>query len=140
LTGFVLSLVQLAAGVTVMHAPCPAYAAPTSCYVPETRTVYMTPRDERSRFALLHEYGHAWDFIKLTDAQRDRAKRLLGYSSSRDWWHWSPVSGTPGEAFADAYAYCAMGRWPYWVGTGYRRVCSLLPRSAFANLIARVGR
>jgi hypothetical protein len=136
MTGFILSLVQFATAVTIIHAPCPAYAQPTSCYDPVVRTIYITPRDERSRYALLHEYGHAWDFDRLTDPQRKRIQRLLGYSSARRWWQAFPSRQTPAEAFADAYAFCAMGQWPRWaLELSYRCICPLLPPSAYAVIL-----
>jgi hypothetical protein len=137
LTGFVLSLVQLVAGVTVLHQPCPIPPDDAghhySCYEPSTRTIYLSHRDERAgAYPLLHEYGHAWDFERLTDADRSRIKRILGYRQSRGWWSETEQDREtgmekPGEVFADAYAYCAMGsRQRKW------RICAMLPPSATA--------
>lgn len=136
MTGVILSLVQLVAAVSVAHHPCPAYkpvhGLSWSCYEPSTRTVYLARQDWRDRFALLHEYGHAYDFERMTDAEREQVKRILGYSQGRPWWLDRPGTNAPAETFADAYADCALGnRWRI------RRLCSMLPPSAYAVLIRR---
>jgi hypothetical protein len=138
MTGVILSLVQLVAGVTVAHQPCPFYPPDGaghrySCYDPPTLTIYLSHRDERAGpFALMHEYGHAWDFERLTEADRSRVKRILSYRQSRGWWSETEQDRetgmlAPGEEFANAYADCALGK-------GRPKLCALLPPSAYASL------
>lgn len=121
----IFSFVQLVTAVTIVHAPCPTYHYASSCYDPSTQMIYISKRDERSRFVLLHEYGHAYDFQRLTNTQRESFKRLLGYPAARDWWQMGHRD-KPGEVFADAYAWCALGFRPNYA-KWLARICPLLP-------------
>ena len=134
-----LFLVQFAAGVAIAHAPCPAYLpARVDCYDPAIRVVYIVEntRTEPGREALAHEYGHVYDFDSLTDPDRARFQRLLGYPASVKWWGKGMGHDdlAPAESFAEAYAACAVGRRFAWSPSPakLRRICALLPRSAYA--------
>lgn len=123
------SLVQLVVGLSVMSAPCPAYMPErqVSCYDPAARTIYLKPASFAPRFSLAHEYGHAWDYDRLNDETRARFQVLLGFSPLERWRN--PGGYSPSEAFANAYADCALGK-PRRI----RRVCALLPRYGRARV------
>lgn len=122
----ILSLVQLVVGIAIVQGPCPGVLPANSCYEPATRTIYIAPF-QRDADNLMHEYGHAWDFLRLTDTDRARFQRIMGYPRSLDWWQEPRYRLAPGEEFANAYADCALG-------TKRKRpiLCRLLPRSARA--------
>ena len=127
-----MSLVQIAAGITVMHQPCPAYLpVQVSCYVPETRTVYVRPKAFAPRFTLAHEYGHAWDYERLNDTSRGHFRQLLGFAPETPWR--TPGFYSPSEAFANAYADCALG-----TKRQIRGVCALLPASPYVAWLKQV--
>lgn len=131
-----ISLVQLVAGIALLHQPCPAYQPlMVSCYDPPSRTIYLSPDSLMPRFTLAHEYGHAWDFERLNDASRARFQRLLGFPASTPWWGGGIGVDTvsPGERFADAYSACVLGRRTAWnLGRSkIKRICALLPRRAY---------
>lgn len=135
-----MSLVQLVAGVSIAHQPCPAYLPDAvSCYSPEEKRIYLAPG--AGRFTLAHEYGHAYDFERLTSKDRRRFQVILGFGPDKPWWGRGTGRDdhSPGEVFADVYAYCALGVKDWWVSefVGQKRaykVCRLLPPSAYAAL------
>lgn len=75
--------------------------------------ISLLPTDWHSRFAVLHETGHAFDFQHMTKEDRIRAARILGHPGLRWFWStWNPLTHVrqPNmENFADWYAECAMG-------------------------------
>ena len=134
----ILSLVQLAAGVAIVHGPCPYYMPEQhfSCYYPSENQIYLLAEDQRDpeNHTLLHEFGHADDFTRLTRADRIRFRVAMGYKRTRGWWNEKysfsddrADSPSPGEAYAENYMGCALGeRWRI------RRFCRLLPPSSYA--------
>lgn len=123
-----VSLVALVIGIAVVPAPCPWQAHSNSCYVPAQRAIYIAPEHANNRDILMHEYGHAWDYERLTDTDRRRFQRLMGYPSRLGWWQEPRYRKSPGEAFADAYADCALG-----TSRRISRLCSLLPRRSVSR-------
>lgn len=142
-----LSLVQLVSGVAIVVGPCPALPGPAvNCYIGgQQPTIYVLRAELRpGRFqglVLLHEYGHAYDDLRLTDADRSRFKRLLGYRQSWGWWQEQSnydINGdrlSPAERFAEEYAICALGLRIRW-----KRICRLLPPSKLALVAAHSRR
>lgn len=122
----IISLVQLVAVAAIVPAPCPYTVPATSCYAPGPRVIYIAPAHRRDADTLMHEYGHAWDFQRLSNDDRERAQRALGFPKSQGWWEERKYRLSPAETFANAYADCALGTW--WRN---RKVCALLPRPAF---------
>ena len=132
MTPLLLSLVQLAAGVAIVPAPCPyterapeADALEWTCYDPATRGIYLARQDRGKLGVIFHEYGHADDVDRLTPAQRNRFKRLLGFSVRRGWWD-ARRSEPPAEEYAWAFSDCALG-----LARAKRAICDLLPLSAY---------
>lgn len=101
----------------------------------------------KSRFAKLHELGHAFDETMMDAGERQEYARLRHKGDLL--WTWSDVVangalvqaiGTPAEDFADAYAACRMRRtpWGLWEsGYGYyptprqhHRICRAITRAA----------
>jgi hypothetical protein len=102
---------------------------------------------DRSRFARLHELGHAYDATMMDAGERNRFASLMDMSDLL--WTWSDdidgaivqSPGTPAEKFADAYAACRMGLvvgsgHTWWTGYGYfptarqhRRICGVITRA-----------
>src|SRR4051812_5392944 len=102
---------------------------------------------DRTRFARLHELGHAYDATMMDASERNRFASLMDMSDLL--WTWSDdldgaivqSPGTPAEKFADAYAACRMGLivgsgHTWWTGYGYfptarqhRRICGLITRA-----------
>lgn len=119
----IASLVILVTGVMVLPQACPGVPADHgmgySCYVPQTKTIYLAKQDRHNRMTLFHEYGHAYDFEMLRPADRARFRRVLGYRPGRGWWQETRFGESPGEQFAESYAECAVGV--------SNRVCRFLP-------------
>jgi hypothetical protein len=104
------------------HVPLPdarirIWSGYPASYAPAHRELYL-PRpglqgttywDER--IALLHEFGHAFDFSVMDWADRRRFRTLVqtrcGWLSRRC--HLSGLNVPPVEMFADAYSACALG-------------------------------
>jgi hypothetical protein len=104
-----------------------------------------------------HELGHAFDQVMLDDYEREWFRDLMGLKT-RPWWillgaEWASLvphgysHASPGEIFADAYAYCRLRTVFTWrsakgthsldVGSGYdptnfqhRRVCRFIDIAA----------
>lgn len=60
-----------------------------------------------TRLTLAHELGHVWDAEHMTDQYRAAFTSQTG-SSGRPWFSEADTPFDPGEAFANAYAYCSM--------------------------------
>jgi hypothetical protein len=135
----------------VIHQPCPKFETAGGCFEPADNTIWIRP--DADRFALQHEYGHAFDATRLNDGERNRFLRYIRHVGSP--WHVKDpleVGGisrdSPNEQFADAYANCALGngvrhrshgviefRWESsttympWMSL-HKRVCAFLWRAA----------
>lgn len=70
----------------------------------------------------MHEYGHAWDYERLNDETRARFQVMLGFSPLVPWRN--PGGYSPSEAFANAYADCALG-----TKRRIRKLCALVGRN-----------
>ena len=146
MTGF---LVQFVAGVILLHAPCPVYTD-ASCYVQETRTIYLNSVPSERRVTEAHEYGHAYYFDRLDNrAGRQWIRHVLGYNPGHPFWGAGVGVDdySPGEAFADAYAVCATGEGRAWTGPTdanrisprrIRRLCRALPPSLYGLFLRKV--
>ncbi len=101
--------VPVPAGVTVQVGQCPGYEVAVSCADTQGRVVYLLPDDDRAnlRFTLAHELGHIWDADHMTDPYRAAFTAQTG-APDRAWFSDADTSLDPGEAFANAYAYCSM--------------------------------
>lgn len=138
-----LSLVQLAVGVTVVFAPCPGIPPEdgwySSCYEPATNSIYMSPDVIQPQMTLAHEYGHAYDQNNLTPLDRKHFQVDLGFKWADEWWGRGVGVDdfSPAETFAETYAMCALGkRWFLEVSRKrINRVCERLPaaRSQFTR-------
>jgi hypothetical protein len=135
-----LSFVQLAAGVTIAYQPCPAYLPQhaVSCYVRESRTIYLNKHDRKSPFAIYHEFGHVDDDDRLTEQDHITFKAMMGYRKSRGWWQEPANLATgrqsPGEEYADNYAYCALKS-----AISNVRFCEMLPMSLYAKVYVQLS-
>lgn len=118
-------LVQLVEGVSVVRAACPGLVPENSCYMPGEKTIYLARGWNADTY--YHEYGHAWDFLRFTDADRQRFQRLMHFPSSLGWDQEPRYRLSPQEEFANAYADCALG-----AKRRIRKLCAELPRSAFS--------
>lgn len=136
-----LALVPVPA-VNVNFEPCPGYdrLGVAGCYIAETNTAYVPQRDDND--TLWHEVGHAFDARHLDDGERDAFMCLPamwldpGLYERRCGGTWDE------EAFADAYANCALGYTPanrrFMNGFGYepttvrrhRNACRFIKRAA----------
>jgi hypothetical protein len=96
---------------------------------------YAGERDRAAHYEFMHELGHVVDLLYLSRRERVAFKRIMGVER-RPWWG-GPVP--PGEWFADAYAFCALGNrsarsrvfWGYWYYPSrrqQRRACALIRR------------
>lgn len=103
--------------IEVIEEPCPGYPNVNGCRGAES-TIYLHPEriglPSQGPWLFLHEVGHYFDGVYLTDALRAEFNRIFG--DSRPWD--SPRSttvrpgprtiGPPAERFAQAYAECAI--------------------------------
>lgn len=133
-----ISLVQLVVGITIIHAPCPAYLPDrVSCYDPPTSTIYLVhqPRKVLADEDRLHEEGHADDFHRLTPEARMNFNVILGFKRGYPWWGkgMGNDDDSPGERYAENFMGCALDK--AW---RIKRFCALLPPSSYAVWMARV--
>jgi hypothetical protein len=91
--------------VTVVLTSCPTGPSwSAACAFSHGRIIHLGPNG-RGRHVLLHEIGHVFDAHVLTDADRARFRRLVGAGSGP--WLRPGGGDSPGEQFAEAYAFCA---------------------------------
>lgn len=61
--------------------------------------------------SLLHELGHARDWMAMGDAERARFANTMGYNPNPEAW-WEPLKSrgwrSPGELFAEANEFCGL--------------------------------
>lgn len=104
--------------------------------------VYKHQSPLQMQVTFLHEMGHQYDFRVMDGVDRSNIKAALGWSRDWPWWdsrgQWGPNGtewGPPGEVFAEAYAWCAVGVYPGtnrkaygWQPTreAYERVCQAI--------------
>jgi hypothetical protein len=100
------SLVPTAPGrVTLRLTGCPALPKAAGCvYSRHPRVVYLRRGVHDGQGVLLHELGHVFDLLVLSNRDRGRFRHIMGAPASRRWW-----SGrTPlAEWFAEGYSWCA---------------------------------
>jgi len=74
--------------------------------------VQVAESDRLTMYAtLLHELGHARDWLVMTDADRARFANTMGYNPNPEaWWDYLKPDGyrSPGELFAEANEYCGL--------------------------------
>lgn len=131
------SLVPMASGaVTVHRALCPDALASPACIARPGSEMWLQTSAPMLRRALLHELGHRFDYLVMTDAARAAFGRLM---NDRRPWTQGPESLM--ERFASAYSACARhrivrvlllaGEYGYVVtGSEHRRACRLIRRTA----------
>jgi hypothetical protein len=103
---------------TMTRAPCPGEPAAPGCAIPgiaegcsDPAGCVFLPSDYMRRYNRWHELGHIFDAQVLTERDRWRFTRLLGFGGG-PWLRGTGVHGgmrSPSEWFADAYAHCALG-------------------------------
>jgi hypothetical protein len=80
-----------------------------------TQLVYINPGNTgySKRHVFYHEIGHQYDMRVLDETDRLNLRKVMGYPVSWGWWdRLGGGRGAIGEQFAEAYAWCAMGKWP----------------------------
>src|SRR4051812_36386216 len=134
------SLVPTVRGpVTLKLSGCPKLPKVAGCvYTARPRVVYLKRGLRNPRGVLLHELGHVYDLAVMSDADRERFRKIMGQPVSRKWW----TGATPlAEWFAEGYSWCA--RYSHIVsieryaiyhyrpsGFQHRRVCALITAAA----------
>lgn len=106
----------------VVVGECPGFEG--GCYLgrddtDSTGRVYATGAAfvvTRDRFAILHEFGHAYDATMMDPGERNRFAHLMDMNDLLWTWSYTDEAGhviqsgsSPAELFADAYANCRMG-------------------------------
>lgn len=79
------------------------------------RTIYVNPNQSPLQFhvSFWHEMGHRWDFAQMDPNERREWLVLHGWDRGMFWWNiFGDGSDTPGEVFAESYAWCALGLRP----------------------------
>ena len=80
-----------------------------ACTSPDWTAIYLDTRDGDVRATFFHEFGHRFDYTRLTDGNRVRFRELAGIRPTRPW---RGVANAPAERFAEAYGMCALGAEP----------------------------
>ena len=131
------SLIPSPPGVVIVHVtPCDAQTS--SCTRPPGEEMWLHEDPDTVRGTFLHELGHRFDYLWMTDAARSVFRRLI-----HDPRPWRSPPNSPHERFAAAYEACARHRTlkrreiPIDWGFGYaptprvhRRVCRLIRQVA----------
>ena len=104
--------------------PCvaPYSSKPRGCVVLQTRTIYLDPT-VAGRSVVMHEIGHLFDVVALTDADRMWFTHLFNLGGP---WLSDETHDTPGESFATSYAICALYR-------GRKELSMLVPPEQFVG-------
>ncbi len=131
------SHVPVAAGtVTVHRRLCPDALSSPACTITPGSEMWLQAPASMLRRALLHELGHRFDYLVMTDAARAAFGRL-----TNDRRPWTQGAEPPMERFATAYGKCARHRriHAFIIGGEYgytatpdehRRVCRLVRLAA----------
>jgi hypothetical protein len=91
--------------VTVRLARCPALPRAAGCvYTRRPRTIWIRPGAGDPKGALMHELGHAFDLLVMSNRDRATAKRIFGLSKRRGWWRGREPAA---EWFAEGYNWCS---------------------------------
>lgn len=85
--------------LAVVPEGCPGREEPACTW--EGGPIYLA-RGWADRGTFLHELGHQFDYVVMSDAARDRFRQIIGDERP---WRSSPNS--PHEKFAEAFNYCA---------------------------------
>jgi hypothetical protein len=105
--------------VALVRGPCPGGVdgndgVVVGCTIEEAgrEIVYLDRRAGGGRFDFLHELGHVFDDVAMTDLARVRFRAIM-HDTNPGWD--DPYPGelgydTPAERFADSYALCALRR------------------------------
>lgn len=118
--------------VTVIEAHCPYSVNRPDCTW-DGGPIYFVPGSSTPRAVFLHELGHTFDYIAMTDEAR---ADFLGLRHDPRPWFSPPNS--PNEQFAEGFSICARQARPhrprnvsvgylYWLGIGkHLAVCQLI--------------
>jgi hypothetical protein len=91
--------------VRVRLARCPALPKAAGCvYTKRPRTIWIRPGAGDPKGTLLHELGHVFDLLVLSNRDRAKAKRIFGVPTRRSWWSGRRPAA---EWFAEGYSWCA---------------------------------
>jgi hypothetical protein len=125
--------------VTVRLARCPDLPRAAGCvYTKRPRVIWLRPGSGDARGALLHELGHVFDLLIMSNSDRAAVKRILRRPARQPWWRGrNPVA----EHFAEGYSWCARyGRIRSLRGYAsyrydpspaqHRKLCALIRRAA----------
>jgi hypothetical protein len=84
---------------------CPDLPRAAGCvYTKRPRQIWLRPGSGDARGALLHELGHVFDLLILSNRDRAAVKRIFHRPQRRPWWRGKvPVA----EHFAEGYSWCA---------------------------------
>jgi hypothetical protein len=128
--------------VTLRVQRCPKAPTAAGCVITKhPRVIYVKRGLRNPRGIMLHELGHVYDMLVMSDRDRDRFRRIMRQPASRQWW----IGGTPlAEWFAEAYSWCA--RYAHIVSikryalyryrptpTQHTRACALIKSAARDN-------
>jgi hypothetical protein len=125
--------------VTIRLARCPDLPRAAGCvYTRRPRQVWLRSGAGDPRGALLHELGHVFDLLVMSNSDRAAVKRILRRPAEQPWWRGRvPVA----EHFAEGYSWCARyarihslrGYASYRYDptpAQHRRLCALIRRAA----------
>ena len=119
-------------------ARCPAMPRAAGCvYTRRPRTIWLRPTAGDPRGTLLHELGHTYDLLVLSNRDRAAVSRIF-HRSRRAWWKGRIPTA---EWFAEGYSWCAryariksLRRYASYryrpTPAQHRRLCQVIVRAA----------
>jgi hypothetical protein len=124
------SLVPTVGGhVVIKLTGCPGLPKAAGCvYTKQPRVVYLKRGLKHPRGVMLHELGHVYDLMVLSNRDRGEFRRIMGKPHSQWWKGRVPLA----EWFAEAYAWCARNR-RSCRSTSTRSTTTTRPRSSTAR-------
>jgi hypothetical protein len=126
------------ARITLRLAPCPALPLAAGCvYTRHPRTIWIRLGAGDPKGTLLHELGHVFDLVVMSNRDRTAVERIL-HRTHRSWWTGSIPTA---EWFAEGYSWCAryariasLRRYASYryrpTASQHRRLCALIVRAA----------
>jgi hypothetical protein len=124
--------------ITLRLARCPAMPRAAGCvYTRHPRTIWLRESAGDPRGTLLHELGHTYDLLVLSNRDRAGVSRIL-HRSRRAWWKGRIPTA---EWFAEGYSWCAryakiksLRRYASYryrpTAAQHRQLCRLIVRAA----------
>jgi hypothetical protein len=124
--------------ITIRLARCPALPRSAGCvYTRRPRTIWLRPAAGDPRGTLLHELGHTFDLLVMSNRDRTGVKRIF-HRSGRPWWKGRIPTA---EWFAEGYSWCAryariasLRRYASYryrpTAAQHRELCALIRRAA----------